>query len=180
MNHLRLLTTVLSVVLLPCYVAGQQEKGQPQNGLGVEITSSRGTKVTLYVSAANPTPENLFGIIPVPNDEVARSQAGETISGFKFVPRIEKNALRIAVLALFDNREHLIASYLANKGETVSVLEVTQYRIEPFRMKIVDARTIPVPQANFTLTPLFQSFGQTFLTAAPYPQQQREEQVQWF
>lgn len=150
MNHLKPFTVVLSVVLLSGYVSAQQEKGKTQNGLGVEITSKRGTKVTLYVLPANPTPKNLFGIIPTRGDEVVRSQAGETISAFKFVPRIEKDALRIAVFALVDNREHLIASYLANKGETVRVSEVTQYGGEPFEMKIVDAKTMPAPQPNFT------------------------------
>jgi hypothetical protein len=145
MNHLKSLTVILSVLLLPCYVAAQQEKAQ--NGLGVEITSSEGAKVTLYVLASDPKPENLFGVINVPSGQVASTQAGETISGFKFVPRIENNALRIEVSALVGNRARAIASYLANKSETIRVSEVSQFGIEPFEMKIVGARTIPAPQS---------------------------------
>ena len=155
MKQLKRLAVVLSVLLLPCYVSAQQEKGQAQNGLGVEITSSKGAKVTLYILASNPKPENLFGVISVPSGQVARTQAGETISGFKFVPRIENNALRIEVSALIGNREQVIASYLAKKGETVRVAEVSQFGIEPFEMKIMDARTIPAPKSipalNFSI-----------------------------
>lgn len=124
-----------------------QETGKAQIGLGVEITSNKDTKVTLYVLPANPTPENLFGIIRVPGDQVVRSQAGEIISCFKFVPRIEDNALRIEVFALVGNRERAIVSYLAKRGETVRVSEASQFGVEPFEMKIVDARTIPAPQS---------------------------------
>jgi hypothetical protein len=146
MKHLKRLAVVLSVLLLPCYVSAQQERGQIQNGLGVEITSSTGAKVTLYVLASNPTPENLFGVIHVASGQVARTQAGETISSFKFVPRIENNALRIEVSALVGNREQAIASYLAQKGETVRVSEASQFGTEAFEMKVVDARTIPAPR----------------------------------
>ncbi len=153
MKHLKSLAVILSVLLLPCSVAAQQERGQTQNGLGVEITSSDGAKATLYVLASNPAPENLFGIIRVPRGQVARTQAGEVISGFKFVPRLENNALRIEVSALTGNREQTIATHFANRGEKVRVLEMSQFGIEPFEMKIVDAQTMPAPPriSPFTL-----------------------------
>ncbi len=151
MKKLQRIIFVLFVLALPCFVAGQTT--EKQNGLGVEIISNKDAKVSLYVLASNPTPENLFGIIQVPNGQAARTQAGEKISGFKFVPRIENNALRIEVFALVGSREQALASYLAKKGETVRVSEVSQFGIEPFEMKIVDARTIPAPKSvsPFTL-----------------------------
>jgi len=130
MKTLQKFILVLSVFVLPCYALAQtQEK---QNGLGVEITSSKGAKATLYVLASNPAPENLFAVI----------------SDFKFVPRIENNALRIEVLALLDGREQKVVSYLVGKGETVSVSEVRKFGGEPFEMRVVDASTMPALRIN--------------------------------
>ena len=125
MKTLRGLIVVLSVLALPSYAVAQTQ--EDQKGLGVEITSGEGAKATLYVLASKPTPEDLFAVI----------------SGFKFVPRIENNAVRIDISALLEGKEERIASYLVRKDESVRVSEVPKFGGTRFQMRVVDASTMP-------------------------------------
>ena len=146
MKRLKTLTLVLAFLFLPCY-AGAQDKGeQTPDGLGVEILSGEGAKASLYVSASDPKPESLFAVMSVPAGKAIRTQAGETISGFKFIPRMEGDALRIEVSALIGGREQKVASLLATKSQVLRVSEVEQFGVGPFELKIVSARAVPAPE----------------------------------
>lgn len=136
------------MLLLSYNTLANPQKGQTQDGFAIEISSKEKSKVTLYVSASDPVPENLFGTMQIPGNQKVRTQSGEVISGFKFVPHIECDALRVKVYALIETQEHTIASYLLKKGQTIRTTIISQFGVEPYEIRVTAAQAIPISNNN--------------------------------
>jgi hypothetical protein len=136
------------MLLLSYNTLANPQNGQTHDGFAIEISSKEKSKVTLYVSASDPVPENLFGTMQILGNQKARTQRGEVISGFKFVPHIECDALRVKVYALIETQEHSIASYLLKKGQTIQATIISQFGVEPYQIRVTDAQAIPISNNN--------------------------------
>jgi len=119
------------------------------------------TRRLFYVPVAQAdASQGLFAIVQSPSN----SQAPR----FKITSKIEGDAVRVEVFALFGNMNKIssvkeieempqeaVASFLVRQGETIQVSEVTRFGVEPLEIKVVSAKplNLNLPPATKTQPP---------------------------
>ncbi len=157
MNQFKRISVVLAVsLLLPLYAFAQQENETKQSDLAIEIAfvvkEENKKSFSVPVAKADAS-KSLFAIVQSPSN----SQAPR----FKVISRMEGDSIRVEVFALPGNMDKIssvkqieempqeaVASFLARRGETVQVSEVTRFGVEPLEIKVVSAKLPNLPSAT--------------------------------
>jgi hypothetical protein len=125
---------------------GQQREVRPELMLGVEINLSSQRPPIRHTALRGHS-----RFIPRQSLTINDSRAETDLAGIELSAEMEGDGIRVSLFLFFNDRSNhqndktkTAGSYLLRMGESISPPELNQFGIEPFEIKVIDARPVEV------------------------------------